>query len=175
MVAVLEGRACDGCNVCCVALTIRDRALQKAQGVRCGHATAEDLCAIYDRRPEPCRGFECGWRQLRWVRPALRPDRSGVLIRLRRVGEGAGIVLTILRPAGLEAEGLAETVAAAVQAGVPVALEVAGRPGWTYGIAEINGVLAGAVLARDKPGLLALLRAAYAQGQVGPSREVLVN
>ena len=175
---LVPGRSCSSCNICCVALTIDDPAMRKVQGYRCRNALRDNSCAIYDSRPQTCRSFECGWRQLPWVRETLRPDRSGVLVRLhyevaRATGERSlGIIVTLLNRAALKAEGLAETVAAAVAAGLPVFLEIPGRPGYTSGMARLNEALGDAVLARDKAGLLQILRRGYAQGQSGESRLV---
>lgn len=162
-------RECGGCNVCCVVLTIDDPALKKVQGVRCPNARPDNGCGIYDTRPQTCRTFLCGWMQHRWVRPALRPDLSGVLIRgqMRDVDgtRRPSVVVSLLREAGLEAEGLAETVAAPVAAGIPVFLEIVGRPGLTYGVARVDQVLADAVGAHDKLAVMAQLRAYWAQGR----------
>ena len=176
--ALVPGRPCGTCNVCCVALTIDDPAMRKVQGYRCRNALRDNSCAIYDSRPQTCRSFECGWRQLKWVRETLRPDRSGVLVRLhyevaRATGERRlGIIVTLLNRAALKADGLAETVAAAVAAGLPLFLEIPGPPGHTSGMARLNEALSDAVHARDKPALLQILRRGYAQGQFGDSRPV---
>ena len=170
---VLDGRDCGSCNVCCVMLTIDDPALQKPQGYRCRNAQRDNSCAIYATRPNTCRAFNCGWRVLRFVRPTLRPDQSGVLVRMHRevsakTGEGTmGIIVTLLSNASLKAEGLAETLAAAVSANIPVFLSVPGPPGFTSGIARINEALADAVAFKDKPGLLEILRQAYRKGRTG--------
>lgn len=164
---VLADRDCGGCNVCCVALTIDDPALQKVQGYRCRNATLDNRCAIYADRPKTCRSFECGWRLLKWVKPGLRPDKSGVLIRFQAGPDGMGIIVTLLTNAALKAEGLAETVAAAVAAGAPVYLHVPGPPGYTSAQARIDEALAIPVATRDKEGVLAILRQGRRQGQAG--------
>jgi hypothetical protein len=165
---LLPDRACGACNVCCVALTIDDPALRKPQGYRCRNARADNSCAIYETRPQTCRTFFCGWRQLKWVRETLRPDRSSVLVRLHgEIGEDGGkrlgVAITLLTKAALKAEGLAETVAAAVSAGIPTYLHVPGPPGYTAAMGRINEAVADAVLARDKAELLATLRKARAK------------
>lgn len=170
---VLPGRECGSCNVCCVALTIEDRALNKPQGHRCKNAQPDNRCGIYPDRPQTCRIFNCGWRILKWVKPGLRPDQSGVLIQLhgqvsaRDGSTSLGIVVTLLNEASLEAEGLAETIAAAVYAGVPVYLNIAGPPGFTSAQAQIDDALGPAVHARDKAAVLAILRSARKQGLTG--------
>ncbi len=162
----LPGRECDGCNVCCVALTIDEPELQKPQGYRCRNALPDNRCSIYSTRPDTCRRFNCGWRLLRWVRPTLRPDRSGVLIRLHgHPVDGLGIIVTLLNRAALKADGLAETVAAAVAAGRPVYLHVPGPPGYTSGRARIDAELAGPVAAKNKAAVLDFLRQALRLGR----------
>ncbi|HYO56224.1 YkgJ family cysteine cluster protein [Archangium sp.] len=47
---------CTRCGACCVAPDIA--ALDKPLGVRCPHLTADNLCAVYDRRPEVCRSYQ---------------------------------------------------------------------------------------------------------------------
>ncbi|HLY54887.1 MAG TPA: hypothetical protein VKS60_04985 [Stellaceae bacterium] len=161
---LVDGRSCGSCNVCCVALTINDRELQKLQGYRCRHAQRDNSCAIYSTRPRTCREFYCGWRQLKWIREPLRPDTSGVLVRLHwEDGEPdekrrLGVIFTLLNRASLKAEGLAESVAAAVAADIPVFLHVPGPPGYTSGQGRINEALQHAVATKDKKELLAILR-----------------
>jgi Fe-S-cluster containining protein len=175
---LIAGRTCGSCNVCCVALTINDPELQKAQGYRCHNALPDNSCAIYPTRPHMCRTFNCGWRQLKWIKETLRPDKSGVLVRLRYEAPAAngskqiGVIFTLLNRAALKAEGLAESVAAAVAAALPVYLEVPGPPGHTYGLARINEVLHDAVQARDKAAVLLILRMARSSGRVGDHKPI---
>lgn len=170
---LIPGRDCGSCNVCCVSLTIDDPELQKVQGFRCKNALADNSCAIYPARPHTCRDFNCGWRLLKWVRQSLRPDLSGVLIRLHYEVSAAtkaqtlGVIFTLLNKRALKAEGLAESVAAAVAAGVPVYLQIPGPPGYTSGQARMNEALLHAVQTRDKPAVLEVLRLARQQGRAG--------
>ena len=46
---------CTCCGACCVAPDIA--ALDKPLGLRCPHLTAENLCGIYERRPQVCRDY----------------------------------------------------------------------------------------------------------------------
>jgi hypothetical protein len=160
---LVAGRECGSCNVCCVALTINDPELQKLQGHRCRNARPDNSCAIYETRPQTCRTYYCGWRRLKWIRETLRPDRSGVLVRLHNIVSKEtrtyrqGVIFTLLTGAALKADGLAETVAAAVAADVPVFLHVPGPPGHTSSQVQINEVLHDAVVTRDKPAVLKIL------------------
>lgn len=177
---LLDGRTCGSCNVCCVALTIDEPGLQKVQGVRCPNAQRDNSCAIYEARPQTCRAFFCGWRQLKWVKEALRPDRSGVLVRLHyevsRAQERGryGVVFTLLNRGALKAEGLAESVAAAVAADIPTYLHVPGPPGHTSSQARINDVLAEAVQTRNKGAVLNILRQLRVAGRAGEHRPVVL-
>lgn len=178
---LVAGRECGACNVCCIALTIDDPELQKVQGYRCRHAQRDNSCAIYATRPQTCRTFYCGWRRLKWVRENLRPDRSGVLIQLHGEVSKAdgtkrlGVAFTLLNTAALKADGLAESVAAAVAAGIPVFLNIPGPPGYTSAQARINEALEDAVRAKDKAAVLRVLREAHAKGRSGDRRRIVIS
>jgi hypothetical protein len=174
---LVAGRECGSCNACCVHLTIDEPELRKAQGIRCHNALADNSCAIYASRPKTCRLYFCGWKILKWIKEPMRPDRSGVLVRLRSDGTGrpTAVVFTLLTEAAVHAEGLAESVAAAVQAGVPVYLSVPGPPGHTSAIGRINAVLEDAVAARDKAAMLRILAEARAEGAQGTFRPVVLR
>jgi len=177
---LVAGRTCGSCNVCCIELTIDDPELQKVQGYRCPHSQRDNSCGIYATRPHSCRIFYCGWRRLKWIRESLKPDQSGVLVRLhgyisKKDGtKHLGVEFTLLNAAALKAEGLAESVAAAVAGGVPVYLSIPGRPGYTYAQARIDGVLRDAVHAKDKPAVLRILREARAKGQFGDRQRIVL-
>ncbi|ADO74543.1 YkgJ family cysteine cluster protein [Stigmatella aurantiaca] len=47
---------CTRCGACCVAPDIA--ALDKPLGMRCPHLSEENLCTVYDRRPEVCRSYQ---------------------------------------------------------------------------------------------------------------------
>jgi hypothetical protein len=178
---LVPGRTCGACNVCCVVLTIDDDELQKPQGYRCRNTLPDKSCAIYETRPQMCRTFYCGWRLLKWVKEPLRPDLSGVLVRLQNEkpvdGQPArhGVVFTLLNSAALKAEGLAESVAAAVAADVPVWISVPGPPGYTSSQARINDVLQQAVITMDKAAVLRILREARAKGLRGRRVPVVLS
>jgi hypothetical protein len=172
---LVPGRECGTCNACCVHLTIDEPELRKAQGIRCHNAQADNSCAIYASRPRTCRLYFCGWKILKWIKEPMRPDRSGVLVRLRSdaTGRPTAVVFTLLTAGSVRAEGLAESVAAAVQAGVPVYLSVPGPPGYTSGVGRINEVLEDAVAARDKAAMLRILEEVRAEGAQGEFRPVV--
>jgi len=164
-----------------VALTINDPVLQKVQGYRCRNAQADNSCAIYETRPQTCRNFHCGWRRLKWVRETLRPDISGVLVRMQYEAPDAngaralGVIFTLLNANSWKVEGLAETVAAAVAAGVPAYVHVPGPPGYTSSQARINDALHGAVLTRNKPAILEVLRRARSMAKQGDHEPIVLG
>lgn len=47
---------CTRCGACCIAPDIA--ALDKPAGLRCPHLGDDNLCAIYDRRPQICRDYQ---------------------------------------------------------------------------------------------------------------------
>jgi Fe-S-cluster containining protein len=46
---------CNKCGACCVAPDIA--ALDKPLGLRCPHLTADNLCGVYENRPQVCRDY----------------------------------------------------------------------------------------------------------------------
>src|SRR5262249_18009872 len=50
---------CDGCTLCCKVFRIPT--LDKPQGKWCPHCAIGAGCNIYERRPDECRGFLCGY------------------------------------------------------------------------------------------------------------------
>jgi hypothetical protein len=158
-IALVAGRSCGSCNVCCVVPTIDDPALQKLPGYRCHNAMPTGACAIYEVRPHVCQSFFCGWRQLKWIGEGLRPDISGVFVRvIKETGSDRFVVVfTLLDDESLKAAGLAEAVAAATHAGIGAYLVVPGPPGYTSSRIPLNDLLGDAVGRRDKAAVLRIL------------------
>src|SRR5258707_684763 len=77
---LVPGRECAECTVCCTVPTIDKPELQKPAGTTCRHCNKG--CGIYETRPEVCRTFFCGWRQLEIFGDAWRPDKCGVYAEL---------------------------------------------------------------------------------------------
>ena len=53
--------------------------LTKQAGVLCANCISAKGCAIYDDRPQVCRTFLCGWRQLP-LAEEWRPDRCEIIV-----------------------------------------------------------------------------------------------
>jgi len=75
-----EDRSCGECQLCCKLLGVRE--FNKPHGVWCPHVGPPGRgCAIYDDRPESCRGFTCLWLASGISPPELRPDKiKGVMV-----------------------------------------------------------------------------------------------
>jgi hypothetical protein len=58
-VALVAGRSCGGCTMCCKVLGIKE--LDKPQFKWCPHCAIGEGCTIYERRPGVCRSFYCGY------------------------------------------------------------------------------------------------------------------
>jgi len=76
-------RPCGDCIACCVLPLIDTPELHKPEGQVCPNCTGKG-CAIYDRRPEVCRTFNCAWKRIPSMPPETRPDRLGVMFTLER-------------------------------------------------------------------------------------------
>jgi hypothetical protein len=69
--------ACGTCTLCCKLLGVPDLTVP---GKWCEHCDPGHGCAIYDRRPQQCRDFECGWLANHLHNPDFRPDRLHMII-----------------------------------------------------------------------------------------------
>lgn len=57
--ALVDGRNCDGCTMCCKLMWVE--ALDKPRQKWCEHCRVGVGCAIYYRRPDECRTFHCSY------------------------------------------------------------------------------------------------------------------
>jgi hypothetical protein len=120
---------CGDCTVCCMALKIIE--LEKVAGRYCQHCVADKGCGIYESRPDVCRAFFCGWRQVPQLGETWRPDRSGILMMMQDIenlpeehrAAGRGINFVILGgEKAIQKPGFAEYVATLVSRNVAVYL-----------------------------------------------------
>ena len=72
------GKTCGACTMCCSALEIPE--LDKPAGPLCANCQAGAGCAIYQKRPQVCREFECEWLTRRDLSRQLRPDLVGTIL-----------------------------------------------------------------------------------------------
>lgn len=94
---------CGSCSMCCKLLPIEEPDLVKPRDIWCGHHSKGHGCAIYNDRPEACRGFECHWLQavkegMSPSETSLRPDKCKVLIRSSRHEDGRPALQLIVDP-----------------------------------------------------------------------------
>lgn len=75
---LVPGRSCGGCTLCCKLLAID--VLAKPRGRWCQHCNPKRGCTIYADRPEPCRGFHCGYLRLPDLDERWKPSKARFLI-----------------------------------------------------------------------------------------------
>jgi hypothetical protein len=66
--ALVSGRSCGTCNLCCKVYSIKE--LAKPAGRWCSHCVRGTGCGIHPDRPRSCREFFCSWL----VDPNLGPE-----------------------------------------------------------------------------------------------------
>jgi hypothetical protein len=80
---------CEGCTLCCKLMGVDE--LEKPRDTWCKHCQVGIGCDIYETRPESCRIYECFWFKTQSLdkplSPALRPDKSRVVIGTNHDGE----------------------------------------------------------------------------------------
>ena len=89
-------RACGECTLCCKVLAIAE--LGKPKDTWCTHCKISQGCTIYDKRPNPCRSFNCGylvWDQVpeRWF-----PAKCKMVIAFEQEGKRIVIHVDPSRP-----------------------------------------------------------------------------
>ncbi len=128
--ALVPGRGCGDCTVCCTAMAIDKPEIQKDAGVACRHCT-QTGCAIYDTRPQLCRDYHCGWRQLPMLDDSWRPDRSGVFVELEpHDGKTAISLMLVGNPLKtVRQPWFIDFVATGVRGHLPLMLGIPGPPG----------------------------------------------
>lgn len=72
------GRSCGACTLCCKLLPVPP--LDKPAGQRCKHQRHGKGCAIYARRPDPCKVWSCRWLAEHATAGMPRPDRCHYVI-----------------------------------------------------------------------------------------------
>jgi hypothetical protein len=88
---------CSRCGACCVAPDIA--ALDKPLGVRCPHLTADNLCGVYERRPDICRSYEADALCERIAAPTLALRVRNYLAEFGLLEEAARVRGTSMRAA----------------------------------------------------------------------------
>ena len=142
---LIPGRDCGGCTVCCVLPNIDKPEIQKQSGARCVHCVGAG-CAIYDSRPEVCRGFYCAWRTVDIFGDAWRPDISGVMPMIETEGipenfeyaTGISLMLTGNTNRILRQKWFQDFVVTGVMNSVPLFLSLPGPRGYQAATVFLN-------------------------------------
>lgn len=80
-----KGRSCDGCTRCCEGVL---KTQVFGYDIGPGHGGCKFLgpkgCTVYDQRPiDPCRIFQCAWKENSRIPEFMKPDLSNVILMLR--------------------------------------------------------------------------------------------
>jgi hypothetical protein len=78
---------CGECRACCYVFALPG----KPEKCWCKHSMPEG-CDCYMDRPSVCRGYRCGYLQLKIARATWRPDKSGIVISCRGRFRGHSVV-----------------------------------------------------------------------------------
>ena len=145
--ALVPGRDCGGCTVCCVALRVDDPGLQKPAGTPCRHLGAQG-CGIYQTRYAICRSWMCGWRLQPELDAGWRPDLSGVLLIPEpndRPGYAPlGYKIQLASKAALAAPDVLNKLCGFIAAQTPLWLSLAGTPTKVFLNTELMPLIAAA-------------------------------
>jgi hypothetical protein len=79
--AVIEGRRCGTCTLCCKVMTIEE--LRKPNGQWCPHCVKGRGCAIYSDRPNECVRFQCGYLLSPVLGEHWLPARSKLVVAFK--------------------------------------------------------------------------------------------
>jgi len=118
---------------------------------------------------------------VKWIGDALRPDMSGVMVMLNlEAAPLSGIaertaLFTLLNRAALNAQGLAEAIAASVAVNVNTYLVVPTSPGFAPKRARLNEVLTDPVRRKDKTALLHVLKRVRSELLSEPMQAVVLQ
>lgn len=98
--------------------------LSKPANTWCTHCETAKGCAIYADRPQSCRVYECLWLRSQAfdkpLAPALRPDRSRVVIGTLNHGNDIVLYVPPEQPNAWQAPEFSATIAQFYTRGIPV-------------------------------------------------------
>ena len=75
---LVSNRSCDGCALCCMILKVDE--LNKPWATWCTHCSTRKGCDIYERRPNQCRTFYCGWLTNDQLGEEWKPSKSKIVL-----------------------------------------------------------------------------------------------
>jgi len=135
---LVPGRTCGACTLCCTVMAIDKPDIQKEAGVTCRHCRGG--CTIHAARPQLCRDFHCGWRQLPILDESWRPDLSGVFVEIEVVdGETALSLVLVGNPLKTVRQSwFIDFVSTGVRGNVPLHLGIPGPHGFMGASLPLN-------------------------------------
>jgi len=170
--AVVHGRECGACTVCCKILPVASKELEKTANVLCLHCDEGRGCRIYEARPVVCRGFYCEWLLNPQIPATWRPDKSGIFIEriarehIEEIPKGYAadyaVSFMLVRPDAVERPALVEAIADYVARSVAIFLTIPGPAGYLPAQIFLNEFMESAVAKRDFAGMMIVLRQALA-------------
>lgn len=133
--------------MCCKLFRIEE--LDKPVGEWCRHCDIGRGCRIYDTRPEPCQGFNCGYLTLPMVGEKWFPAKCRMIVNPSPDGTRIAVVVDNARPHAWRDEPYFSEIAAWAKHGVTKGIEVvvlAGGRGYRFtpqGVVDLGPVEAG--------------------------------
>lgn len=82
--ALVPGRACGSCTLCCKVLKIVE--VESPAGQWCQHCAPGTGCKIHPTRPDTCRDFYCMWLSEAGLGPEWKPEKSKIVLRFELNG-----------------------------------------------------------------------------------------
>ncbi|EKF58808.1 hypothetical protein QWE_14617 [Agrobacterium albertimagni AOL15] len=92
--ALVPGRDCGTCSLCCILPDIAE--FDKPANQPCRHCVVGGGCDSYDVRPSTCRDFFCLWRMDATLGPEWEPSVS----RMMLYGQGPQLTVLVEPEAG---------------------------------------------------------------------------
>jgi uncharacterized cysteine cluster protein YcgN (CxxCxxCC family) len=82
---IIAERSCDGCTRCCEGwLSGNAYGYDFYPGKKCHFLTSKS-CSIYSVRPEnPCKTFQCQWKENTQIPDWLKPDKCNTILLRRK-------------------------------------------------------------------------------------------
>jgi Fe-S-cluster containining protein len=94
--ALVPGRSCGSCSLCCKVLPVRE--LDKPAGRWCIHAVPGSGCAAHAVRPSACRQFFCAWRLDSNLGPEWQPEVCRFVLALDPARQALMVMVDPGRP-----------------------------------------------------------------------------
>ena len=168
--ALLNGRECGACTVCCRILPVNTEGLRKTANVLCAHCDEGRGCRIHEARPRLCRDFYCEWRLSPNLPATWRPDRSGVFVQRiarehladipPRYDAAYAVLFMLLRSDAIERPALIETIADHVLRRIAAFLAIPGPAGYLPAQIFLNEAMESAATQHDLHAMTVIVRQA---------------